>query len=188
MKRLWITGYRSYELGIFNPNDPKLIIIKMVLRAQLIQAIESGYEWFITGAQMGIEQWAVEVANELKKEYPNEFQIAVMLPFSEFGNQWNENNQAKLGQVKVMADFTANVSNQPYQSPQQLRNYQEFMLKHTDGALMIYDEEKQGKSQYDYQLINQFMAHHEYDLKTVDFDDLQEAADEYQENQNNSFQ
>ncbi|WP_281510461.1 SLOG family protein, partial [Lactobacillus taiwanensis] len=28
MKRLWVTGYRSYELSIFSDKDPKLAVIK----------------------------------------------------------------------------------------------------------------------------------------------------------------
>ncbi|UQS86608.1 DUF1273 domain-containing protein [Nicoliella spurrieriana] len=188
MKRLWLTGYRSYELGVFNDQDPKLTVLKLVLNDIIVEAIESGYDWIITGGQMGIEQWSVEAASKLKQQYPGEFQVAVMTPFAEFGNQWNENNQQKLSRVRALADFTANVSAQPYRSPQQLRNYQEFMLKHTDGAVMIYDVEKQGKAQYDYRAIHNYMQNHEYDLKMVDFDDLQDAANEYQENQNNSFQ
>ena len=33
--RLWITGYRSYELGIFNDNDPKVAVIKYCLENNL---------------------------------------------------------------------------------------------------------------------------------------------------------
>lgn len=32
MKRAWITGYRSYELNIFKDNDPKVQVIKEVLK------------------------------------------------------------------------------------------------------------------------------------------------------------
>ena len=32
MKRLWITGYRSYELNIFKDDDPKVQVIKKVLK------------------------------------------------------------------------------------------------------------------------------------------------------------
>lgn len=31
MKRLWVTGYRSYELSIFSDKDPKLTVIKYTL-------------------------------------------------------------------------------------------------------------------------------------------------------------
>ena len=30
MRRLWITGYRSYELNVFKDDDPKVAVIKAV--------------------------------------------------------------------------------------------------------------------------------------------------------------
>lgn len=62
------------------------------------------------------------------------------------------------------------------------------MLNHTDQALLIYDLDNPGKSQYDYDKINKFAETHPYPYKLITFDDLQSAADEYQENLNNSFQ
>lgn len=47
--RLWITGYRSYELGIFNDNDPKVAVIKYCLENNLNSLLEKGLEWVITG-------------------------------------------------------------------------------------------------------------------------------------------
>ena len=32
MRRLWITGYRSYELSTFRDDDPKITVIKHVLK------------------------------------------------------------------------------------------------------------------------------------------------------------
>ncbi|ORN06930.1 DUF1273 domain-containing protein [Lentilactobacillus parabuchneri] len=188
MSRLWVTGYRSYELGIFKDDDPKRKVLDTVLKNELVQAIVDGTDWIISGGQLGIEQWSLEVALSLKDNYPGELQTAMMLPFAEFGNNWNENNQTKLQTLKAKVDFSASVSEKPYQSPQQLRNYQEFMLNHTDQALLIYDLDNPGKSQYDYDKINKFAETHPYPYKLITFDDLQSAADEYQENLNNSFQ
>ncbi|WP_367365797.1 DUF1273 domain-containing protein [Pediococcus parvulus] len=186
MSRVWVTGYRSYELEIFNDKDPKLLIIQKVIKDALKIRLESGADWLITGAQLGVEQWATEIGVQLKTEYPD-FKVAVMLPFTEFGQQRNENNQAKLSQILTKADFTDSVSHKPYQAPQQLRAYQRFMLTHTDQAILIYDPEHPGKTKYDYDLIQKWRENHPYPLEVIDFDDLQEAADEYAENENNSF-
>jgi len=186
MSRIWITGYRNYELEIFKDDDPKLKIITLVLKQLLKNQIESGATWLITGAQLGVEQWAIEAGTQLKPTYP-EFKIAVMLPFTEFGNQWNENNQAKLSGILTKADFTDSVSHSPYQSPRQLRTYQHFMLTHTDQAILLYDPEHPGKSKYDYEVIQKWQENHPYPLELIDFDDLQDAANEYEESQNNSF-
>ena len=42
MKRLWVTGYRSYELGVFSDKDPKLTVIKYALSNYLKSLLEEG--------------------------------------------------------------------------------------------------------------------------------------------------
>lgn len=187
VSRLWLTGYRSYEFGVFGTQDPKLVVIKATLKKLLIEKIENGVDWLITGGQLGVEQWAVEVALALKPTYP-ELHVAMMTPFAEFGSQWNETNQATYAQLSSRVDFHRAVSSQPYHGPQQLRNYQEFMLTHTDEAVLVYDLEVTGKPQYDYRAVVRYQEQHPYPLTLIDMDWLQESANEYQENLNNSSQ
>lgn len=184
MRRLWITGYRSYELNVFRDNDPKVKVIKDVLSRELKSQLEESDDefWLITGPQLGIEQWSAEVALELKATFPH-LKVSIILPFTEFGQQWNENNQAKLENLQSRVDFSASVSDHPYQSPQQLRAFQRFMLTHTDEALLIYDPDHEGKEKYDYQAIQQFAESNDYPYRLIDFDELQEAAIEWQERQ-----
>ena len=56
MKRVWVTGYRSYELNIFKDNDPKVQVIKEVLKNYLRAQLELNDDefWVITGPQMEI--------------------------------------------------------------------------------------------------------------------------------------
>lgn len=181
LRRLWLTGYRGYELNVYQDNDPKLAVIKYSLKNALQVYLEDGLEWLITGAQLGVEQWGVEVATELKADFP-ELKIAMMLPFAEFGKQWNENNQQKLTQVLTKADFTAKVSEHPYQNPSQLKDYQTFMSEHTDGALMLYDPEYPGKPQYDYDFLKQKADRvSDYSLQLIDFYELQDQAEQLSE-------
>ncbi len=187
VSRLWLTGYRSYELGVFGDQDPKLLVIKETLKKLLIDKIENGTDWLITGGQLGVEQWAAEVGLSLKADYP-ELNVAMMTPFADFGHNWNETNQAKYLQIASRVDFHQSVSAQPYHGPQQLRNYQEFMLSHTDEAVLVYDLEVPGKPKYDYQAIDRFQERHSYPLTLIDMDWLQESANEYQENLKNSSQ
>ena len=67
MDRIWITGFRNYELGIFNNKDPKLTIINFAINKLLTNAIYDDCNWLITGGQLGIEQWAIEEALNLKQ-------------------------------------------------------------------------------------------------------------------------
>ncbi|GAP00541.1 DUF1273 domain-containing protein [Fructobacillus ficulneus] len=180
MSRIWITGYRTYELGVFKDTDPKVQVLKYAIKKTLMEQIDQGLEWVLTGGQLGVETWTVEVALELKQDYP-ELHVALFLPFGHFGSQWKESSQAKLADLKTKVDFYADVHKEDYQSPHQLRQYQDFLLNHSDGAVMVYDVDYPGKAQYDYQAIEDFRTQRPYPLQIVTMDDLQEFASDYQE-------
>jgi uncharacterized phage-like protein YoqJ len=183
MKRLWTTGYRAYELGVFDEKNPKVAVIKDVLQKQLRYQLDSTSEdfWLITGPQMGVERWSIESALTIKVDYP-QLKIALMEPYADFAARWNENNQASLAAIKAQVDFAGRVSEKKYESPEQLRAYQNFMLHYTDGALLIYDPEREGKTVWDWRAINRYREQNaDYSMRMIDFDELQEAAEEYSE-------
>ena len=62
-----------------------------------------------------------------------------------------------------------------------MKGYQEFLLNHTDGTLLVYDREFEGKSTYDDQAIQTFKEQVPYPLSRIDMEDLQEYANDYQE-------
>ena len=57
MRRLWVTGYRSYELNTFKDDDPKVLVVKRVLTARLKSYLDESSDefWVITGPQLGTE-------------------------------------------------------------------------------------------------------------------------------------
>ena len=63
----------------------------------------------------------------------------------------------------------------------QLKNYQNFMLDHTDQAMLIYDPEHEGKTKYDYEMIKKYGEQEDYPYDLVDMYQLQEFAEMYQE-------
>ena len=67
---LIITGYRNYEIGVFQEKDPKIRVLKKVIRETLIPLIEDGITWIVIGGNLGVELWAGEVVIDLKEEYP----------------------------------------------------------------------------------------------------------------------
>ena len=121
MQRLWITGYRNYELNTYSDKDPKIKIIKLVLKKHMINLLENGQlDWIITGANLGVEQWASEVAIELRDKFP--VRVSIIIPYEEFASRWNESNQEKFLTLKSQVDFFASTSKEPYHSPVQLLN------------------------------------------------------------------
>ena len=176
LKVMYISGYRSFELGVFKENDPKITVIKKVLKKEIHQLVEEGLEWVLTSGNLGIETWVTEVVAELKQEYP-ELKLGIIYPFKEFGNNWNENNQEKLRMEEQLADYVEAVSHQAYQSPSQLRNHTRFLLDHTDGCLLIYDTEFPGKTQYFLKEAQTYQQDHSYEIRLVSMDDLQNFSE-----------
>jgi Uncharacterized protein conserved in bacteria len=101
----------------------------------------------------------------------------VLLPFDEFGGKWNENNQALLNIFLRNADYVNKLSDMSYHSSKQLKIWQNFMLKHTDGSIIFYDPENQGKPKYDYEAMQYYLDQgHDYKIELVDFDTMQDFA------------
>ncbi|MDF7636800.1 DUF1273 domain-containing protein [Leuconostocaceae bacterium ESL0958] len=180
MSRYWITGYRTYELGVFKESDPKVAVLKHALTLLLKERIEQGLEWVITGGQLGVETWTVEVALAMKADYP-ELKVALLLPFANFGSQWQPEKRRKLAQLSQQVDFFAAVHQGDYQGPFQLKNYQQFLLDHSDAALLLYDPEYEGKSAYDLAAIQAFQKTAPYPMDYVSMDELQEFANDFEE-------
>lgn len=175
MSNLIISGYRSFELGVFKEDDPKIIVIKKCLKENLINLIENGVEWILVGGQSGVEQWSAELVNELKTDYP-EIKLGVIFPFYEFGSNWNEQNRMKLEKIKGYADYTDSTSHKPYENPLQLRAHQQFLLDHSDEALLVYDPEFEGKTKYLYEAIQRKADQVNYPCSLIDFDQLQNSS------------
>ncbi len=179
--RLWISGYRSWELSVHGDADPKLTVIKYLLKNELVTACEDGLEWVITGGELGVEQWSLEVAIELRKDY-SQLKTALMTPFTDFGSHWNETNLGKLKTLQSQVTFTRATSDLPYQQPAQLSGYNRFMAQHTDGALFLYDTDYPGKAEYLYNVAIAESKRRDYPVKALSMDDLEEAARELSDN------
>lgn len=170
--RLLVAGYKNFELGIFNDKDPRLKLLKNVIRKNLLHFLDEGLEWLIFMGNLGFEYWVLEEALALKASYP--LNLACILPFETHGQNWSETNQEKLARYKNL-DFVK-ATYPSYENPQQFRDYHQFLIDHTDGAYLFYDEEHETQLKFLYEKIK---ALDNYSLKTVTFDTLNDEADNF---------
>lgn len=174
MNSLLIMGYTGFDLGIFNEKDIKVSIIKKAVKNRLIRYLEEGLNWLIFTGNLGFEYWALDVAKELQKDY--NFQIGTIFSFETHGQNWNENNQVKLAHFKEV-DFVK-YAYQTYENPSQFRQYNDFLLENTEGALVFYDEENETKLKY---MVERMKQMAEYQLEILDFETLQETFEDMNE-------
>lgn len=166
-----VTGYKSFELGIFQDKDPKVAFIKKAIEKDLIRLLDEGLEWLVFTGNLGFEVWVLEVAKSLKEDY--DLSLATIFPFENHGHQWNEANQVKLAQFKAL-DFVK-YTYPSYDSPRQLAAYQQFLLDNTDGAYVFYDREHETKLSY---LVDKMKEQEDYETYFLDFDRLNELMAE----------
>ncbi|MGT2908199.1 DUF1273 domain-containing protein [Streptococcus dentiloxodontae] len=171
MTSLLVTGYKSFELAIFKDNDPRIAIIKKAIKRDLLRYLNEGLEWLVLTGNLGFEYWTLEVAKSLQDDYG--FQIATIFPFETHGKNWNEENKEKLAAFKQV-DFVKYTFSE-YYSPNQFRQFNQFLIDNTSQAYLFYDPENETHLKYFYDMI---MEKENYPLRCLTFEDLNEIISE----------
>lgn len=177
MKVLTISGYKSFELGIFKNDDKAVYYIKKAIEKSLLNLVEEGLEWIIISGQMGVELWAAEVVLDLQLQYPD-LKLAILTPFLNQERNWNEINQEYYEFILSQADFVESISQREYESPIQFRQKNELLLRKSDGLLLVYDEEKQGSPSYLLKAARIKQEKTSYFISLITFSDLQIIVEE----------
>ena len=152
------------------------------MKNRLTTCIEEGLEWVLVSGQLGIETWTVEVVWELQQTYPD-LKYAIMTPFLDQEKNWNDQKKMHYQDMMARADFTTAITNRPYEAPWQFVEKNKFFVLHSDGYLIVYDEDQEGSPKYVKRLVETYIDKHDptYTLMTIDAYDLQVVGEEIQE-------
>ncbi|MBM7584296.1 putative phage-like protein YoqJ [Bacillus pakistanensis] len=175
-----VSGYKQHELGLFKQDDPAIGYIKKALEKELASFADEGLEWVVISGQLGVELWAAEVVIDMQLDYPN-IKLAVLTPFLNQEENWNENNKELYEMILTQAEFVDSISKEPYNNPQQFRNKNQLLLHKSDALLILYDEEREGSPKYLYEGAKIYQESHPLEIRQITFMDLQFIADEEQQ-------
>jgi uncharacterized phage-like protein YoqJ len=179
VNRVLITGYKATELGIFSQKHPGIEIIKKAIKKQIIALLDEGLEWIIVSGQWGVEIWAAEAVLEMKKEYKN-LRLAIITPFLEQEEKWNEEKKKLYNRILTHADYVNSVTKSKYEGPWQFKEKNKFLLRNSDGMILIYDEENEGSPKYMKAQAEQQALTKNYPLYQINGSDLQSITDDEQ--------
>jgi uncharacterized phage-like protein YoqJ len=179
LKRVLVTGYKAMELGIFSLKHPGIEIIKKAIKRQITSLLDEGLEWIIVSGQWGVELWAAEAVLELRETHTN-LQLAVITPFLEQEENWNEEKKALYENIIKKADYVNSVTKSKYSGPWQFAEKNKFLLRNSDGMILVYDEENEGSPKYiKKQAVQRGLSTH-YPIISINAFDLQSIADDEQ--------
>ena len=174
-----VTGYKPHELGIFDDNHPGVHFIKKALEKRLVALLDNGLEWVIISGQLGIETWAAEIVIQLKKEYTG-LKYAIITPFNEQEKNWNDMKKEKYHTLVTLADYHVSLTSKPYEAPWQFIEKDKFLMRNSDGILIVYDEENEGSPKFVKKAAEMYAERTDYQVLTITADDLQVIAEEEQ--------
>ncbi|PLR77186.1 hypothetical protein CU633_11600 [Bacillus sp. V3-13] len=175
-----ISGYKPFELGIFQQNHPAVSYIKTAIKKQLYQLVEEGLEWVIISGQLGAELWAAEAVYELQLDFP-ELKLGLITPFLNQEANWNEKNKEWYESVVSQADFVDSITKKNYENQWQFRLKNQFFVEKSGLLLLLYDHEKEGSPKYLYETALAYREKHPYEVRLITFHDLQLVVEEEEE-------
>ncbi len=176
-KVIALSGYKPYEIGIFQKEHPSVSYIKKAIQKELLRMIENGLEWVLISGQLGVELWGAETVFEIQPDYPN-LKLAVLTPFLDQEENWNEANHEWYESVLARADFVDSITKKGYEKPWQFRLKNQFIIEKSDAMLLVYDHEKEGSPKYLYEMALNYQTSHEYPIHVITFSDLQDLIEE----------
>lgn len=174
-----ISGYKPFELGVFQHNHPAAEYIKMAIKKNLLSLIDEGLEWVMISGQLGVELWAGEAVLDLQEEYPD-LKLSVFTPFLNQEESWKEANKEWYESVLMGADHVDSITRKPYENPWQFRLKNQFFVEKSDVLLLLYDPEKEGSPRFLHETAKKYAETHEYDVRLITMYDLQMVVEEEQ--------
>jgi len=174
-----ISGYKPFELGIFQHDHPAAEYIKIAIKKSLLPLVEEGLEWVMISGQLGVELWAGEAVFELQEEYPD-LKLSVFTPFLNQEETWKEANKEWYESILSGADHVDSISRKPYEKPWQFRLKNQFFVEKSDVMILLYDPEKEGSPKFMYETAIKYGETNEYEVRLITMYDLQMIVEEEQ--------
>ncbi|MFT8871208.1 MAG: SLOG family protein [Sporolactobacillus sp.] len=173
-----ISGYTATEFGIFTAEHPGIPAILHCLSERISSLAAEGVEWFVISGQQGTELWAAQAVFALREKAQLPLRLAFLPPFLDQDSHYRPWLQTLYAEIRDQADFYRPISNRPYESPLQLKQKDQFLVAHTEGLLLIYDEKREGSPRYLLSAAEKKAAGGHYSIMRIDGNDLETAAED----------
>lgn len=111
------------------------------LESVVRELIDEGFDYFISGGAIGVDQDFAEIVLTLKKYYPH-IRLEIAIPCPNQDIKWCESDKKRYKRILKQADFVNVLSNTYTQRCMQERN--EYMADKCDLLLVVWNGQKCG--------------------------------------------
>lgn len=131
-KTLAFTGHRPNALGGYNENHPINRWVKSELDVWISHFMSEGFETFISGGALGVDQWAAEIVIR------HGGRLIVARPFPSQAKRWPKASQDRYEKILSHAAEVVDVSDDPY-SPEKMHLRNQWMVDHSHALLAVFN-------------------------------------------------
>lgn len=134
-RRCCFTGHRPEKISTSRRK------IKKMLKKEIQQAYNEGFNVFITGVCRGVDIWAAEITLKLRRKH-KDIKLICAIPYPDFYNRWTKQDQKLCTRILLAADLNKTISNSYSNDCYQKRNC--WMVDHSARVIAVYNGEKSG--------------------------------------------
>lgn len=121
-----------------------LNMVKSMLFYQIHEAVEEGFEYFISGLARGVDIWAAQYVLEIKKKYPK-IKLIGAKPYEEHGMRLKGQDLWELTNVINGADMIVDVTGEYSRDCYSKRN--RYMVDNSSRLIAVVSDYKSGTGQ-----------------------------------------
>lgn len=136
-KTCCFTGHRLHKLPwLSDPTHPISIALYNSIRDKVLQKIDMGYNYFISGMALGADMLCASIVLELRQSYPD-IKLECALPCEDQTKFWTESQRAEYQEILARSDYV-NVLSHRY-SPACLHIRNKYMVQKSNCLIAIWN-------------------------------------------------
>lgn len=143
-KTACFTGHRPEKLPDRGSSGSQTVTaIKSMLYKAIIDAVNSGYDAFITGVQRGVDLWAAKIILELADEF--HLKLIAVYPYKDIGKSYRNEDRELLEILHEKASEEIVLSEKYYSGCYAVRN--QYMVDHSSLLIAVVSDYRSGTGQ-----------------------------------------
>ncbi|MBY0023812.1 putative phage-like protein YoqJ [Paenibacillus jamilae] len=142
-KTVCFTGHRPNKLGGYDESNPIMIRVKSELERGIRDAIEQGYDTFISGMALGVDMVAAEIVLKLRDTTARHIRLVAAVPFEGQEGKWPQASRIRRSDIIARCDDVQYVCDPGYAAwKMQRRNT--WMVDNSGLVIAVWDGTKGG--------------------------------------------
>ena len=131
------TGHRPHKFRFkYDENNADYFRLMDILDKAILEAINRGYRYFISGLALGVDTWAAELILERRKQYDLKLEAAI--PCLNQDRLWREDSKRRYSSILTFADRVTYVNKKEY-SPYLMIERDKYMVDRSSLVIAVYD-------------------------------------------------